>query len=139
MILSARFLDGVADVNNFNTRQLLELMAGEPVTIYLQLVDATKDTISQGFPLSGRRYMPATGAVLSVIVDNIDDAKKYTKICSQPFPTTDPSIWSFSLLATDFLGPATQNLRLVLTEGAVTRRGMVKNAFRVEGYNTACP
>lgn len=133
MLLSARFLANVASVNVFDWVQFVELNTGDPVTVYLQLVDASVDTETQGWKpiVSGRRYMPASGATLQVILKNVDDAKTLTKVATQAFPTSDPSIWSFQIAATDVNVQGTVSLTLVLTEGAVIRRGLVKAAIRV--------
>jgi hypothetical protein len=77
--------------------------------------------------------MPAVGATLQVIVQNLDDAKTYTKTATQSFPTSDPSIWSFGISANDLI-TGTISLTLVLTEGSVVRRGLVKAGLR--GYST---
>lgn len=132
MLLSARFLSNVASVNIFDWVQPIEFNEGDPVTVYLQLVDASLDKEVQGWKpvVAGRRYVPASGATLQVIVQNIDDAKTLTKVATQPFPTTDPSIWSFSIAATDQVA-GTVSLTLVLTEGGTVRRGLIKAAIRV--------
>lgn len=132
MLLQARFLDNVCSVNIFDWVQPVEFFEGDPVTVSLQLIDASLDTEAQGWKPTpaGRRYVPASGATLQVILKNISDAKTYTKTASQPYPTTDPSIWSFQVAATDAV-KGTVSLTLVLTEGSVVRRGLVKAALRV--------
>ena len=132
MVLGARFLSNVGSVNDFLYVQNVEFSEGDPVVVYLQLVDTTLDRVETGWApvLAGRRYMPASGASLQVILKNVDDAKTYTKIASQPFPTSDPSIWSFPVAASDAV-KGTVSLTLVLTEGSSIRRGLVKAAFRV--------
>jgi hypothetical protein len=132
MLLSARFLANVSDVNNFDWIRQVEMNAGDPVTVYVQLVDASLDKSVQGWEpiISGRRYMPASGATLQVQLKNVDDTKTLNKIATQAFPTSDPSIWSFQIAATDDV-QGTVSLTLVLTEGAVIRRGLIKAAIRV--------
>jgi hypothetical protein len=98
---------------------------GDPVTVFVQLIDASLDKA-----VGGRRYMPASGATLQVVLMNIDTAKTYTKNASQPYPTSDPSIWSISIAAADLVR-GTVNAQLVLTEGAVIRRGLLPAAIRV--------
>lgn len=129
MILSARFLTNVGSVNDFGYTQNVEFTEGDAVDVYFQLIDSTKDQGAEGFKPSGRRFMPASGATLTALVDNIDTAKQVTRSCTQPY-ANDPSIWLLTLLATDAI-KGTANLKLTLVESSVTRRALVKNAIRV--------
>jgi hypothetical protein len=129
MILSARFLTNAANVNSFDYSEFVEFVEGDTVTVYLQLVDSSKDLDRDGFKPAGRRYVPVSGATLTVTVDNINDAKKVIRAASQPF-ANDPSIWSFQIMATDTV-KGTANLRLTLTESGVVRKGFIQPAFRV--------
>jgi hypothetical protein len=132
MLLGARFLANVSSVNDWDYIDRVEFSEGDPVTVHLQIIDITLDRETQGWKpiVAGRRYMPAVGATLQVILKNVDDAATYTKVATQPFPTSDPSIWSFSVAATDSVR-GTVAATLVLTEGAVIRRGLVKVALLV--------
>jgi len=116
MHLGCRILDNVVDVNTFDHADSSEWVEGDTVTLYLQLVDESKDSYLKGFHPGGRRYMPATGATLEVTLDSIDDALRVVRAANQPFPTTDPSIWAVPILTTDTVR-GTVNLRLTLTEG----------------------
>lgn len=132
MLLSARFLSGVASVNLYEVTHPLEMSAGDPVTVFLQLVDASLDR-SGDFP--GRRYVPAAGSTLQVVLVNVDGSKSITKNASQPYPTSDPSIWTFSIAASDAVR-GTVTVQLVLTEGSVVRRGLLPAAIRVRPTST---
>jgi hypothetical protein len=104
MLLSLRPLDPVCNVNDFGIVTSWLLNAGSaPVTLYFQLIDASRETVIQGFNPPGFRYVPASGSILQVLIQNIDDRKKIYRIASQPFPLQDPSIWSIQLLASDKL------------------------------------
>lgn len=129
MLLSCRMFNGVTDVNDFTNVTQYEYVAGTPQTIYIQLIDASKDKAIQGFNPAGKRYTPASGATLQVVVDCIDDAKKIIRTATQPF-SGDLSIWSFSILATDKLR-GTATLRLKLTEGAIISYGSLPNAISI--------
>lgn len=120
MNLGARFLENVADVNTWSYLDNVELTEGDAGTVYIQLVDIRSP--------DRRRYMPAAGAVLTCTVDSINDAKKVTRVATQPF-AQDPSIWALSLLATDALR-GTLNLKLHLAEGATVRTSLVRWALR---------
>lgn len=133
MRLSARMLDSVAGVNNFNYAQTVELTEGDSPTVYFQLIDASQDRADKGFVPAGRRYMPASGATLTVVLGNIDDARKVTKSCTQPY-ASDPSIWSFQLLASDTVR-GTVNMTLTLTESSKVTKGLVQQAISVECLN----
>ncbi len=130
MLLSARILANVVNVNTFDHATEACFTEGDGPAIYLQLIDASKDRADKGFHPPGRRYAPASGATLSVVVENIDDDLKLTRTATQPF-TNDPSIWMVQFLSTDPTR-GTAHLRLVLTEGAVVRRGTVHSALSVQ-------
>jgi hypothetical protein len=121
MLLSCRMLNNVVDVNTFDHVSEVRFTQGDGPTVYFQLIDGTKNRIEDGFNPSGRRYMAATGATLSVLVDTLDDAKKITRVATQPF-AQDPSVWALTFMATDTVR-GTVVLRLTLTEGAKITRG----------------
>lgn len=136
MLLSARFLNDVANVNSFEYAQVGQFTEGEATSIYFQLIDASLDGALKGFAPAGRRYIPATGATLSVVVNSIDDGKKITRVATNPFPD-DRSIWKLDFLATDTIS-GTASLQLTLTEGAVVRKGLVKNGLRIASDTGTC-
>lgn len=129
MLLSARLLKDVSNVNSFEYADVAEFTKGDALSVYFQLIDSSVHTTICGYNPSGRRYSPASGATMSVTIENIDDAKKVTRTATQPF-ALDPSIWKVDILATDVIA-GTANLRITLTEGAVITRGLVKSAFRI--------
>ncbi len=130
MLLSARILRDCANVNSFEYSNSAQFTKGDVVDVYFQLIDASLDTASENFIPPGRRYMPAAGATLQIVVENIDDAIKVTRTVSQPF-TNDLSIWKVSFFASDSIS-GTANLRLTLVEGAKVTKGLLKNAFRIQ-------
>jgi hypothetical protein len=129
MLLTARMLDNVVDVNTWEYAESLKLTEGDAPAIYFQLIDASKDRSSQGYYPSGRRYCPATGATLNVTLDNIDDDRIITRAATQH--TTDKSIWYITTLTADAL-KGTINLKLTLTEGTKITYGFLSNAISVE-------
>lgn len=130
MLLSCMFLNDVTTVNNWDISRQLEFVDGNQVDVYIQLTDLSKDK-SPGLrgPTDGRRYVPAVGATLSVVIKNIADEKTLTKIATQPF-VGDSSIWMFQISATDAV-TGTASIQLQLTEGAVVTKGMKQAAIRV--------
>lgn len=129
MLLSARMLKDVANVNVWETDTSLSWTQGDSLTIYFQLVDLNVDKSSQGFNPVGRRYVPASGATLQVTIDNIDDAKKVTRFAVQPF-ANDGSIWSFQIMASDPIR-GTPQMRLQLAEGAVVTSGLAQCSLKI--------
>ncbi len=124
MLLSARWLTNVVDVNTWDYADKVEFNEGDPVSVYFQLNDLSKDK-----PL-GKRYVPEAGATLQVTVTNLDDSKVYAKVATQVYSTTDASIWRFTISATDDI-TGTPSIQLQLTEGATVRRVLLKAAIRV--------
>jgi hypothetical protein len=122
MLLSCRMLNNVADVNTWEYVNQAEFTAGDAPTIYIQLIDLSKQKAEQGFNPAGKRFMPAAGATLTVLVDTLDDAKKVTRAATQPF-SNDPSIWALTFFPTDSI-KGTATLRLTLIEpGPKTTKG----------------
>ena len=135
MILSAIMLNDVTSVNSWEFADSGQFTKGDTASVYFRLIDSTLDTSVRGFEPAGRRYIPATGATLQVVVNSIDDLKKITRIAVNPFPD-DRSIWKLDFISSDTIS-GTANLQLTLTEGAVVRRGLVKNALRIQSQ-TGC-
>lgn len=127
MLLSARLLNNVFNVNAFDVALETSFTEGDQLTIYLQLTDLLKDPEAK--PFSGRRYVPANGATLQVVIKSVDTAKTLTKIATNPFPG-DTSIWSFPVLPTDGL-KGSWSIQLVLTESGIVTRGRVEDALLV--------
>lgn len=124
MLLSADFLKDVCDVNSFEYASNMEWTENDVLTLTMQLMDASLDTASQGYFPPGRRYVPAAGSTLSVIIENIDDAKKITRLATQPY-AQDGSVWQLQIFATDKIR-GTPQIRLVLTEPSKTTYGIIK-------------
>lgn len=133
MLLSCRILVDVASANRYSSSNQLQFTEGDQLTMYIQLIDASLDRADQGFNPSGRRYVPASGATLSVTFDSNDNAKKVSRSASKPF-AGDDSIWSIPIQASDPI-TGTVNLRLTLTESGVVTRGIVQAAVLVRPQN----
>jgi hypothetical protein len=126
MLLSAKLLNNVGGVNTFDISQQTSFTEGDLPVIYLRLVDLQSKI---------DRYIPATGATLSVTFTNVDTNKTFTKVATQPF-TGDKSIWSFSFLSNENV-KGTMSLQLTLTEGASVTRGLVTSALLVQPFNSS--
>lgn len=133
MLLSARMLENVSGVNAFARVNEVSFTEGDTPTVYFQLVDLSLDRAEEGFAPAGRRYVPAAGALLQVVLDNIDSARRITRYANQPF-AQDPSIWAVPILPADQI-VGTVNMRLTLTEGQRTTKGLVQAALAVHGLS----
>jgi hypothetical protein len=130
MLLSARVLNDVANVNSFEVAEALSWTEGDSVDLYVQLIDSSLDTDMKGFYPAGRRYMPPALSTLSVQLQNIDNAKVINRLAVQPFPE-DASIWKVTILSTDTIHGSPQ-VMLTLTEPTRTIRGIVKNSIKIQ-------
>lgn len=126
MKLSARVVKNYANINSFGFGNQWEIRAGEPNTLYFQLVDsdqATKDGAQF-------RYIP-TGAVvtLDVLFPSIDDDAALT-IAADQVDAADGSLWKVEL--TELQVPASGNVIFKLTQDGVTRSFSITNGITVE-------
>jgi hypothetical protein len=137
MLLSARVLKNLTTVNSFEHDETVQWMEGDSLTLHIQLLDAELDTDHEGFYPPGRRYMPVATSTLTVVLENVDDARKVTRVATQPYATLDPSIWAVTILATDLVRGAPQ-IRLTLVEPSRTIRGVVKGAIRIQSASNVC-
>ncbi len=115
MTLSCRFLIDVQGVNSFQHAAQAEMYAGDKQDLYIQLIDSALDRTEQGFVPAGRRYCPPAGTTLSILFNNVDNAKKVTRAGVQAYPTADASIWYIPILPTDPLA-GTVTMTATLTE-----------------------
>lgn len=97
MLLSARLLADVANVNNFRTVNQIEARAGSTIPVYFQLIDASAD---RGNTPSGRRFVPASNSTLSVAIKSVYPHKQLVFPATNPFPE-DRSIWKFTIQPSD--------------------------------------
>ncbi len=136
MLLSARPLNDVSNVNSFRPTSTAQFTAGDAASFYFQLIDKTLDLGNEGYSPSGRRYMPAAGATLSIKIQSINDAITITRAATQPF-ANDPSIWVVSLLTTDKLN-GSYSMRLTLSEGSKVTNGFVDHALNMFDNGCGC-
>lgn len=136
MLLSARFLINVCGVNSFVYSENSPITVGDAADIYIQIVDKSLDLPEAGFFPPYRRYMPLAGSTLTVEFVSTDSSRRYVKTATQPFPTLDPSIWMFSILSTEKVGPGNVQLKLTLTEpGKSPVRGLVQPGLAVNALS----
>jgi hypothetical protein len=111
MKLCFKLLDSVSSVNDFEETLKLDLVAGNPGTVYFRLINKDKD--------SEQRYIPASGATVAVKFNHIDSNKVISRVAANPF-VDDKSIWSIPIQVSDAI--ATGTMEVTLTEGAVARK-----------------
>ncbi len=130
MFLSGSMLRNVQNVNSFIRANQISVRSGNPTTLYLQLTDADQIVSDNGDFL---RYIPASGATMTITVDNISGTNNLiNRAASQPY-AQDPSVWSVTILSTDVLRNG--NLYGTLTEGATVRTFVIENALSVQSTN----
>ena len=127
MLLGARLLENVADINHFEVTGNVTVRSGENNFLYIQLVDLNQN--KENDP-SGLRFIPQ-GSVnkVTVIFPSIDDNKEFSRIAVQPF-TGDESIWRVEILDTDT--PSSGNLIILLEEDGKRSRALIEFALSVE-------
>lgn len=134
MVLSVRVLSDVTSVNSYEYVDRGSWTKGDTTTLYIQLIDATKDRAERGFVPAGRRYCPASGATLTVTIDSLDSAKKITnRVATQPYPTLDPSIWAVAITSADTI-QGTCAIRVTLTQSGVVTKGSKEAAIDIYPY-----
>ena len=136
MLLGAHLLTAVSTVNSFDYATAVEASQGDAFDVYLRLVDRERHRAEQGYEPAGLRYVPAAGATMTVEFVSIDNAKRFTRVATQPFPG-DPSIWKAAVLASDPVR-GTVDLKVALTEAGVTRTFRLQAAVLVGDTSGVC-
>lgn len=134
MRLSARAITTYNGINSFGFGNQWQIRAGEPNTLYYQLVDLDQIDLSTKAPL---RYIPASGATMQVKFPSIDDSMTLL-ITAAAVSASDGSLWSVPLTALQT--PASGNVIFSITEGSVTRSFSGLNILNVElvGQDGSC-
>jgi hypothetical protein len=123
--MSAKALVSYCNINDFSTANQWNIRAGEPNTLYFQLVDIDQ---------AGLRRLLGVGAGntpfgVNVVFPSLDDRKVITAIGVQADPN-DSSIWSVSIASSQI--PSSGNVRFTVTEGTTVRNFTVTNLLSVE-------
>jgi len=128
MLLSARIIKNLRDVNTFDYDTDYRFVSGNPGVVTFQLIDVDKDRARDGYHPPGRRYVPANDAELIVTIKSIDNDRTIERNAVQPYPNQDPSIWQLPIASTDnILGTCT--LFLALTQNGETIRGVANKVL----------
>lgn len=151
MRLSANFVVNYANVNQFAFQDQWKIRAGDPVTLYFQVVDLDQNQYSlQSTSLLGGtnnataalRYMVGIGsgntpASIIVTMPSIDNSKVLQFIATQADPA-DASLWKFVIAPTQV--PSSGNVNFQVIEGSNKRTFSKMNAIAVElpGADGSC-
>lgn len=130
MLLSARPLRDVADVNHFRVADEWQMSEGDASPLFLQLIDKSTDLAEEGFKPPFRRYAPQVGATLQITFESLNVCKNIVRYATQPF-VQDLSIWKITLLPTDPIR-GTVTMRMKLTEGSTVTYGTLQPAIAAD-------
>lgn len=129
MQLSARVIKNYANINNFDYGTEWVHRAGDPNTLYFQIVD--KDKLDGKTPI---RYMAGVGAPnqpasIAVTFPSVDDAEELT-IAATQVDSADGSIWKVDLTSSQV--PGSGSVQFAVTENTTVRRFGVLALMSVE-------
>ena len=136
MRLSANLILNYANVNQFGFQDQWKVRAGDPNTLYFQLIDL--DQGSDGTGTKGcacyLRYLLGIGTQnqpygVTVTFPSIDDSKTITATATQ-VDANDSSVWAVKILSSQ--QPGSGNVIFTVTEGSTTRTFKLMNALAVE-------
>lgn len=146
MRLSAKPIINWANVNDYTFGDQWTVRAGDPNTLYFQILDIDKAVQGngQGFGIfsgtspvgttAGLRYLLGVGVSnqpfgIMVTFPSIDDSKAITVAAQQADPN-DSSIWKVALAPSQT--PGGGNVQFAIQEGTTIRRFSVTNMIGVE-------
>lgn len=147
MRLSANFIVNYASINQFAFQNQWQIRAGDPVSLYFQLIDLDQGLSGCGcngsVNGSGLRYLAGIGlvspAVPQIVVSfpSIDNSKVLQFIATQADPN-DSSIWRIDIAPTQV--PGSGNVMFQIIEGTATRTFKKMNGMSVElaGSDGSC-
>jgi hypothetical protein len=129
MRLSAKVIKNYANINNFDYGSEWTHRAGDPNTLYFQLVDLDKTDDKNTL-----RYMAGIGgsnqpASVSVIFPSIDDSAQLT-IAATQVDAADSSIWKVVLTPSQV--PGSGAVQFAVTESTTIRKFSVMALMSVE-------
>lgn len=123
MILKFKILSQASSVNSFYEVDTHKIVNGNATSIFFRLIQ-DRSEINQ----DALRYIPESGAQVSVTFNHIDASKVITRVATQPY-TQDTSIWKVDILATDQLSFNT--MAVTITEGSNIRTIMPSTTISV--------
>lgn len=139
MRLSAKIVVNYANVNQFSYANQWKIRAGEPNTLYFQVVDLDQ---MDSCGMAGLRHMVGVGSInqpfgITVRFPSVDDSKTILATASMADPN-DPSIWQVSI--SPIQTPNSGNVIFSVTEGSATRTFKLMNGLAVEqvGNDGSC-
>ncbi len=125
MRLSAKLIQNYSNINSFGYTNQWVIRAGEPNTLYFQLVDLEQNALRHIAGVGGSNQPYS----VSVTFPSIDDAKVITATAVQA-DATDASVWKVSLGSNQT--PGSGQVVFTVVEGSATRSFGVLQAIQVE-------
>lgn len=103
--LSIKLLQNVNSSNNFQYTDRINLIRGNPFTLYFRVVQPI---------LSDIRYITNTAATMMVTFKNDDDSVTIlNRVATMAFPADDRSIWYVNILPTDVVQYSSMTAQLI--------------------------
>lgn len=122
--ISAKPIVNFANINQFSFGNQWAIRAGDPNTLYFQLIDLDQNEL---------RYLVGVSQVsgITVTFPSIDDSLVINATAVQD--TNDKSVWAVTLAPNQL--PGSGNVKFAVVEGSNTRRFNVLNMLSVEIVN----
>lgn len=113
MKLALLALKNYNNINSFQEVSEISLQQGNSATLYFRLVDLDQSQDGKYF-----RYVPTSGATMTVSLNNLDTNKIVTRVASMSAPSDDRSVWSIPVLSSDTFSK--NSLEATLVDNGVT-------------------
>jgi hypothetical protein len=156
MLLSSEAIQTFNSINNFQTASQWTIRAGDPNTLYYQLVDLDNLSSPMGSPVNSgffgfagpttetpQRFIAGVGssnqpASMIVTFQSLDPGQVIAVMATQD--PNDGSVWSFMLSGsqTSMMAPGSGNVQFSLTMGINTYTWSVMNMIAVQLLNSGC-
>jgi hypothetical protein len=121
MLLYAKLLEPVYDINNFGIVETLKIPANQTNNIYFQLFSTKGNQIDL-------RYIPSAGAAITVKFDHIDSNKVITRSALNPF-IDDRSIWLVTLFPNELI--SNNSMQITLHENGEDKMVLVESKLHL--------
>jgi len=109
-----RLLENVNSYNSFCEVDKFEHVNGSQQDIYFRLIQKNSSSCGE---CDNLRWLPSTGATVSVTFDNIDQANVINRAATMVYASDDRSIFKVTLLANEKISGA---MKVTLTDGGLT-------------------
>lgn len=132
MNLSFRAINSDGTLNNFYQLDKINIVKENAATVRIQLIDLEKKLKEDAL-----RYIPASGATMTVTFFRSQTADVVTKNASNPF-ADDRSIWQVALTAAEAAKVSSGFLLVTLTEGSTITKLKVDGLVSASSASGTC-